>query len=356
HGFARGLDVDGFLLSAIGLAGVVFGLVEGRTYGWLRPQRDLSLLGFTWHSSAPISAPAVAIGLGLLFLILFVIWERHRARVGRSALMDLRLFTVRSFSFGNVAALLIALGEFGLLFTLPLYLQNVLGLSPLSSGLVLAAMAAGAFLAGGAAGQLGRKVSPAAVASTGLALEAAALMVLALVVGASTPAWLIALVLVFYGAGLGLCSAQLTSVILGQVPSELSGQGSALQSTMRQLGSALGAAVLGTILGTAVAARSGGSLTSVPGLPPQLRQELEGQLSPSAGVIIEQVRQGAIHLPPHTIDMVLTGLSQTFAEGTRVTMLVGACFLAIGVVATLLLPRRLESSDVRPPSAQAGKT
>lgn len=338
-GFAPGLDVDGFQLSAIGLAALVFGLIEGRVYGWWTPKRDLTLFGMSWSSSTPISAPAAAIGVGIIFLTLFVLWERHRAEVGRSALMDLTLFTVRSFRWGNVAALLVALGEFGLLFTLPLYLQNVRGMSALRCGVVLAAMAAGAFVAGGLAGQLARRMSPAPVASTGLGLESGALIILALVVAPDTATWLIALILVLYGAGLGLSSAQLTGIILADVPPGRSGQGSATQSTMRQLGSALGAALLGTILATAVASNAEGSLRAVPGIPQPLQEQLEGELSASAGGVIPQVSAGAIPVPTGTADAVVTALSVAFASATRLTMVMGAVFLAIGLIATFLLPR-----------------
>lgn len=337
--FAPGLDVDGFQLSLIGLAALVFGLVEGRTYGWWTPQRDFTLFGVTWSTHAPISVAAAAIGVGLASLVLFVLWERHRAKVRRSALIDLTLFSLRSFRWGNIAALVVALGEFGLLFTLPLYLQNVRGLSALGSGMVLAAMAVGAFAAGGLAGQLARRISSARVASAGLALEASALLVVALAVGPDTAGWLIAFILVLYGAGLGLASAQLTGVILADVPSEQSGQGSATQSTMRQLGSALGVAVLGTILGSAVTSNATGSLSAIPGLPPQLQLQLEGALSPSAGGIIAQIRQGTVPLPAHSTDAVVVALSTAFANATRVTMLMGAVFLTIGLIATFLLPR-----------------
>ncbi len=337
--FVPGLDVGGFLLSVVGIATLVFGLVEGRTYGWLVPRRDFTLGGLTWPTTAPVSLPAVSIGVGLTGLVLFLVWERHRARIGRSALLDLSLFQSWSFRWGNVAVLIVALGEFGLLFTLPLYLQNVLGLSPLDSGFVLVAMAVGAFLAGGVAGRLGRRISPAAIASTGLALEALGLLIVALIVGPTTAGWLIAAVLVLYGVGLGMSSAQLTGVTLSDVPSEQSGQGSATQSTMRQVGSVLGFAILGTILGSAVAAYATGSLDNVTGLSPQLATQLEGALTDSAGGIIQQIRSGAMGLPPGTADAVTSALSTAFADGTRLTLLAGAAFLAAGLVATFLLPR-----------------
>lgn len=337
--FSRGLDVDGFLLSAIGLGTLVFGLVEGRSYGWWTPTRDLKIFGLTWPHTAPIAATTVAIIIGVVFLALFVLWERHRARVERSALLDLRLFSIRTFRSGNIAALTVAMGEFGLLFALPLYLQNVLGLSPLTAGYVLAAMAGGAFVAGAMAGRLGKTMRPALVACTGLAIETAGIVILAFTVHASTAPWLIALVLVVYGIGLGLASAQLTGVILSEVPAAMSGQGSATQSTARQLGSALGVAVLGTILGSSVAGAASGSLDGVRGLPAGQAHSLESQLGESAGSIITQIREGGLKLPPGTSHDVAGALSTAFADGTRITMLAGGLCLLIGLVSTITLAR-----------------
>lgn len=341
-GFHRGLDVDGFLLSGIGLASLVFGLVEGRSYGWWSPTRDLPIFGATWPKTAPIAATPVAIVVGLVFLVLFVLWENHRFRVRRSALLDLRLFAIPTFRSGNIAALTVAMGEFGLLFALPLYLQNVLALSPLQAGYVLAAMAAGAFVSGAMAGRLSRKMRPAVVACTGLVIEAGGMTILAFTVHASTATWLLAVVLVVYGIGLGLASAQLTGVILTDVPAGLSGQGSATQSTMRQLGSALGVAVLGTVLGSSAASSATGSLGGISGLDAGQADRLESQLSESAGSVIAQVRVGAIRLPDGVSHDVVDALSTAFATGARITMLTGALCLVIGLISTIVLVRRTE--------------
>ncbi|MEO7126895.1 MAG: MFS transporter, partial [Nakamurella sp.] len=77
--FAPGADIVGFLLSTVGLAALVFGLVEGGTYGWWRPTAALHLAGLTWSASAAVSIAAASIALGLALLAIFVVWERRRA-------------------------------------------------------------------------------------------------------------------------------------------------------------------------------------------------------------------------------------------------------------------------------------
>lgn len=243
-----GVDVVGPVLSGLGLGLLVFGLIESSALGWWAPKADLNLGVFTWPSTAPVSAVPVAIAVGLVCLGGFVAWEADRARTGRAAVLDLRLFAHRSFSLGNVVAMLVAVGEFALVFVLPLFLVVALGLDTLGAGLVLAAMALGAFASGAAARHLAARIGPVRVVRVGLTLEIAGAAATAVAVGTLSPSWLVAACLLPYGLGLGLASAQLTSVTLGDVPVDQSGSGSATQSTVRQLGSALGSAIGGTAL------------------------------------------------------------------------------------------------------------
>lgn len=335
----RGFDFPGLLLSCLGMGGVVFGLIEGLSLGWFKP------LAGRWSSSWPVSPAALGLGLGTLLLAGFVVVEKRRAARGQEVLLDLGLLRLRSFAWGNLAAMVVAMGEFGLLFVLPLYLQNVRSLSPVGAGWVLAAMAAGAFLSGGVAAPLAQATTAATVSTTGLVLETTGVASLALLLRADTPIWQVLVPLVVYGLGLGLASAQLTSTILVDVPPAKSGQGSAAQSTVRQLGSALGVAVIATVMSASVSAAATGTLAEPlagQGVPAQVATQLEQALAPSAGTVIPALRQGegvAATLPAPAREAAAQALAEDFAAGARVPMLVGAGFLSLGVLATTRLPR-----------------
>lgn len=247
-----GADILGAALSALGFGAIVFGLIEANSLGWWTPTGTLTLGGFHWGPGATVSAVPVAIAAGLLTLTGFVAWESYLASRGRSALLDLHLFRIPTFTLGNITAALVAVGEFSLLFVLPLYLVSGLGLSALSTGAVLATMALGAFLSGAGARHLAASLGATRVVMLGLGLEifGAALTALAVNQQWSSP-WG-ALVLLPYGIGLGLASAQLTSTVLRDVPPAESGIGSATQSTFRQLGTALGSALGGSVLASAL--------------------------------------------------------------------------------------------------------
>ncbi len=235
-----GVDVDGAMLSAIGFGALVFAIIEGPDLGWWSPKNELTVFGRVWPKDAAVSAAPVAFGIAVVAMVLFVIWERHREKVRRAALLDLALFSFSTFSWGNLTAAMVAVGEFAIIFVLPLYLINALGLDVMGAGLVLAAMAVGAFLSGASARHLAARFGAPGTVLIGLGLEVAGILVLALTLGPATPGWLIAIPLVVYGLGLGLASAQLTGTVLRDIPVDVSGQGSATQSTVRQIGSALG--------------------------------------------------------------------------------------------------------------------
>lgn len=260
-----GADVDGLLTSGLGLALLVFAFIEGRTLGWWTPTTDFQLFGLTWPADAPVSVVPVALGLGVVLLVLFVLWERHRAGNGRDALLDLSLFRLPTFTWGNLTALTVAAGEFALVFVLPLFLVNALGLGIMGAGYVLAAMALGAFFAGASARHLAARMSPPNVVVLGLALELVGVLATAALLSADTAPWQLAATMAVYGVGLGLASAQLTSTVLRDVPTAQSGSGSATQSTTRQVGAAFGSALAGTALAAGLSAHLPDVLATVRG-------------------------------------------------------------------------------------------
>lgn len=334
-------DGVGLLLSSAGMGALVFGLIEGRPLGWWVPRAS------EWARGWPVSPAGVGLLGGTLCVVGFVLVERRRGAAGRDVLLDMGLFRLPSFAWGNVAALMVSMGEFGLLFVLPLYLQNVRGLSPIGAGWVLAAMALGAFGSAGLAGRLARTTTAATVSSIGLALEAAGVGGLAVMLRPDSPLWHVVVPLVVYGVGLGMASAQLTGTILVDVPHSQSGQGSATQSTTRQLGSALGIAVIATVMASSVASAASGSLSSSSAhLPAPAATAIEESLAPSAGSIIGAVRDGAgeaASLPVPAREEIADVLAEDFTSGARVPLWVGTGFLLLGVVATTRLPRRKAS-------------
>jgi EmrB/QacA subfamily drug resistance transporter len=244
----KGADIAGISLSIIGLGLIVFGLIEGIRFGWWKTLEEFSIAGLIWSWS--LSPVVIAFALGFGAMALFVHTEKSRALLGKPILLDLNLLKIRSFRYGSIAALVVALGEFGMLFSLPLFLQGGLGFTALHTGVLILALAMGTFLISGGTPQLSARMGGRAVVRLGLALEAIAILGLSFSFSLTVSSLVIAAWLFLYGAGVGLATAQLTSVILADVPVSQSGQASGLQSTFRQLGSSLGVALLGALFFT----------------------------------------------------------------------------------------------------------
>ena len=143
----RQADLLGVALSIVGLGCVVFALIEGARYGWWAALQPLTINRFSWTWF--ISPVPVSMVLGMLMLTVFVVVERAKARAGSPALLDLSLLGIRSFRCGAIAALIVALGEFGMLFALPLFFQGALGYTALQKGWLILALAVGTFLISG---------------------------------------------------------------------------------------------------------------------------------------------------------------------------------------------------------------
>ena len=319
----RGLDPLGVVLAALAPAAIAFGVVEGRTQGWWKPTDTATLrLG-------DVSAVPIALAIGMTAGVAFVVWESRRQRQHRPTLIDLSLFGVPSFASGNVVVFVVALGQLGLLFVLPLWLQSARGYTATGVGLLLIALAVGAFIAAAFTPLLADRIGVAHVLRVGLVLEIATLLTIGLTLSTTSPALVLALLLLAYGFGVGTAEAQLPGILLADVPVEDSGQASGIQSTAQELGSALGVAVLGTVLllstGSALAA----------GL------EESGFDTAQREVIVATVTDSAGSAIPAIADPDVQAQAQfAFTEGARAASLTGAAILTLGLLTTLSLRRR----------------
>ena len=322
-------DPLGTVLSAVALGLIVLAVIESSSVGWWHVRSPLSVGSFTLGEGWPISPVPVILALGIVLFAVFLAQQSHRLKTRRTPLLDLRLFGHRTFSWGNVTAGTVAIGEFGLLFVLPLYLSGVLGLSVMETGFVLATMAVGAFIAGALARHLAARIGAGGTVILGLSLEVVGVVILALLLPRSVSGPVIALILVIYGVGLGLASAQLTSTVLAQVPSEQSGQGSATQSTVRQVGTALGTAVAGALLGSGIST----GLDTLPGPAARLGPALHD----SAGSVLRGLReQGA---PGDVVNP----LADLFTQATLWPLWGSVVFLVVGWCGAVLTARAARS-------------
>jgi EmrB/QacA subfamily drug resistance transporter len=358
------IDFVGAGISVIMFSTLVFGLIEGRAYGWwtVNEGSNFAIGDFKWPATG-ISVIPISLAIFVISTVLFVLWERSREKAQKNVILDLRLFSISSFRNGSIAAGIISMGEFGLLFAIPLWLQNVQGLSAISSGLVLLWLAGGAFLASGVGGALNGKLSPTNAVRIGVLLELIAVAGIAFIASTAGSWQGIAPFLALYGVGIGLATAQLTGVIMVDVPMEKTGQASGSQSTVRQIGSALGIAVLGTVLFTSTQASietrvfNLESLNVIEAQPRQvLAETIAKPVADSAGAALEAIptfltSQGVPELIAYEVK---GAAADGFTDGMKATGWAAAFFLLLGLASTYNLGTKAkEVATVKKPRAKA---
>jgi hypothetical protein len=254
-------------------------------------------------------------------------------------MLAFNLFRIPSFRNGNLVAMVVSLGEFGIILALPLWLQFVLGFEAVQTGLILLALAGGSFAASALTAPLSGRIPPLTLVRWGLVAEIVGIVGLAVMIhpGAN---WVTLLPGLFvYGLGVGLATAQLTGVVLTDVPVSQSGQGSGTQSTARQVGSALGIAILGTILFSVTGGILAADLADK-GLPSAQADRVVSAVVDSAGAAIPGLRESPATAP------LAAAAEDAFSTGTRLAAFSAAGFLTLGLLASgSLRTRRPQVSE-----------
>ncbi|MBB5867129.1 EmrB/QacA subfamily drug resistance transporter [Allocatelliglobosispora scoriae] len=336
------IDVIGSVLSALGLGLLAFGLIEGRTYGWVTTVHPMAVGGLHWDGGP--SPVLVALVLAVAALGGFG-WRQAALLRGTGSdkvLMNLSLFSLASFRNGNLATLIIGLGEFGIVAVLPLWLQFTLGYSAVQSGLALVPIALGSFIASGASFGMAGKASPLALVRLGLVLEAVGLAGLGLIASTDSSWWSLALILCVYGVGVGFATAQVTNVVLADIPERDNGQASGIQSAFRQLGSALGIAVLTTVFFSTLTSRLAEGLRD-DGVAAGQADQYAHAVTDSAGAAIASLAQ-----QPQTLAIAEAGRS-AMTDAVSLGAYLASGFILLGLLGTALIPTpRPQSADAVP--------
>lgn len=358
EGASGHLDIPGALLGGLGLGGIIFGLIDGQTYGWWQPKGDFSLFSWSWPFANFSIIPFSLIGGGLL-LILFIWYERRLERQGREPLFEFTLFQYRSYRFGLMTLGIITLGEFSLIFALSLFLQSIQGLSAWETGLAILPLALGAFFTAPIGGRMVSRVGAKPIVLSGMALETIALFWLSSIISVDLTAAGLRLPLLLYGVGIGLATSQINNIVLADVPVLKSGVASAGSSTIRRVGSSLGIAIVGTVLATTLvnSAKTGlenSQLLSSNPAYTAIREQIVQKLDSSASTFGEDSLQSLIpqdssqsgggQSGSSPVDMAALGKEvKTIFKGANATAVknvgwVATFFVALGTLSALMLP------------------
>ncbi|HYQ67837.1 DHA2 family efflux MFS transporter permease subunit [Actinophytocola sp.] len=290
-------DLLGGLLSTVGLLSFVYGLVEAPDRGW-----DDALV-------------LAALAGGVVLLVSFVWWELRAPR----PMIDLRLFRVRLFRWGNINATVASFALFGLLFVVPLYLQFVLGNDAFGTGIRLLPLIGGFVVGVGAGTRIAGRVGHRLPVAAGLFLTGAGLAVGAFT-DMSSGFGYAAMWYAITGLGIGSALTPSMDAVLAVLPPERSGSGTAITMTLRQAGGALGVALLGSVLSQVYTAD-----LNVTGLPPAAAAAAHDSIAGAMGVAARA------NLPTLAADA-----QHAYLDGmTTVLGLCSAVAIAAGLTASL---------------------
>ena len=314
------LDVVGGLLSLVGVAGTVFGIIEGPERGW---SDSLTLTGLV---------------VGAVTVAAFVLWE---LRVDKP-MLDPRLFKNRGFSAGTLTVMVQFFATFGLFFLVIQYLQFVVGQSALEAAVSLLPLPLVMIPLARNAPRIAKHVGFRRLAPVGLALTAAGLIVISQV-DADLTYGTFAAGMVLFAAGMALAGTPSTTAITESLPESKQGVASAVNDTARELGSALGIAILGSALNQQY---RDGVAEAAHGLPPAVAERAESSVAFTQSEQIGQLGPAA--------EQLVSAAQHAFVNGISGAMTIAAGIVAVtAVVVAILAPGSAQRHEsVETPAAE----
>jgi MFS transporter, DHA2 family, lincomycin resistance protein len=250
---ATHFDVPSVILSAFGFGGIVYGL---------------SNIGAAASGGNPLTG-WIPLGVGVVALTLFVL-RQLRLQRRDAALLDLRTFTSRTFTFSISMLAISMVVLFGVIILLPIYMQNVLGLDVLSTGMLLLPGGLTMGLLAPTVGRIYDRIGPTALLTTGSIIVSAVLWFMTLFTQ-TTPFWWVLAAHITLSLGLALLFTPLFTAGLGSLKPELYSHGSAIVGTVQQLAGAAGTALFVTVMSAQAATLAIGGAAEVSSLASGIR-------------------------------------------------------------------------------------
>jgi EmrB/QacA subfamily drug resistance transporter len=312
------LDVAGLVMSTVAIGTLVFTIIEAPEVGWMSGR---TLAGF---------------GIAALVMAGFVAWERRVAQ----PMLDVTLFRNLRFTAASGSVTVAFFALFGFIFMVTQYFQFLKGYSPLGTGLRLLPVAFSIAVASVVGTKLAVRIGNKVVVTAGLASITVAFLWISTASVATSYVELAGQMIVL-GLGMGLTTAPATEAIMGVVPKEKAGIGSAMNDATRELGGTLGVAVIGSVFASLYASRLS--------LPARLPAEAALAAQESVGgAFIAAQRVAAAGLGPMA-EQLRAAASASFFNGFAIGCLVAAGVAALGAIAAaVLLPAQPLAADDEP--------
>jgi EmrB/QacA subfamily drug resistance transporter len=343
------LDAVGTLLSATGLGAIVLGALQSSTWGWVVPKDSpVTPFGFSLTTF-------VIIGGGML-LWAFVAWQRHREAVGDDPLLHLDVLKVPPLRAGLVGLFTQNLILMGVFFIVPLYLQMVLGLDALQTGVRMLPVSVTMIVAAALGSRLSARFSVKAIVRCGLLLAAAAVLMLLATIEPTLDSAAFAWSMAVLGTGMGLIVSQLGNVVQSSVDASGRSEAGGLQFTGQQLGSSLGIALIGAIV---LSGLTSGFVKNIEE-DPRINASVADEVGVAVGagldfVALDQIEAavGQAGLGAQEADAVVTAYAEAQLQALKVGLLATGVLTLLSLASTRNLPGTV-TTEASPASAAQG--
>lgn len=334
------IDWVGILLSSLGLLSFVFGIIEASTYGWWKAKALFVSYGHTLTFAGGLSIVPYAVVLGLIILTLFMVWENYTSKQGNTPLVSVTIFANRQFSSGILTTIVLALGQAGLFFALPVFLQSVTGLDAYHTGLALLPLPLALLIVAPLSAFMSHKFAPKSIIQTGMAIGVIAYLILWKTINVDSTSLTLAPSLILYGIGMGMVFSQITNITLSAVSVQEAGEASGINNTARQLGSTLGSAILGAVLLTSLSGHLTTGITNSTVIPNQMKQTIAtAAAQQTSNIEFGGGEQTATKLPTY-INQEIRRIGRTATtDANKDSLLYGALFSLLGLFVSFNLPK-----------------
>ncbi len=347
------LDFIGVFLSAIGLLGIVFGIIEASTYGWWTAKAPFFLFNQPFDFFG-LSIVPIVIFLGIIFIIEFLFWEQRVEENGRTPLVSLKILKNKVFTSGVITTAVVSLGQMGMIFALPVFLQSVLRLDPFKTGLALLPLSLALLIVAPLSAVVSQKVPVKYIIIFGMILNVLGIFVLRNSISLTAGVWDLALGLSIIGSGMGMVMAQISNLTLSAVPVDQAGEASGINNTMRQVGSSLGSAIIGAVLLSALATNLTNGITDSKVIPAAVKPDFVSAISQqTSNVEFGGGARLSNNVPPVIVKEIETISKTATIDASKTSLLYAALFAFFGLIAALFLPnKKKEQKPVATPISE----
>lgn len=348
------LDLFGVILSSLGLASLVFGIIESSSYGWIYAKKTFEAFGYGYEFYG-FSITIVSIILGLIILTLFVLWELNIEKKGKTPLISMGIFKNQVFTAGLVVTSFMALGQTGLTFSVPVFLQAVKGLNAFDTGLSLLPLSLALLVAAPASAFFSKWITSKRLIQLGVIINVISSYLLYTSLTVSADGWTLAPGLIVYGIGMGLIMAQISNVTLSAVNVNQAGEASGVNNTSRQLGATLGSAIIGAIFLSTLTASLVSGVNSSTVIPEKAKSTISSQVEKNSSELeFGGGNQSALStLPKALIEEITTITHEATVDGAKDALFYTGIFSVMTLIATFFLPN-VKSEGKKPEGAVAG--